>query len=109
MGTCYSNPDGERHGMTLCGSFREIQSPKEQQKQKKQKGVAQEFAENDSYQIDEDVLYVSEVWEKIEESMLLEVQAEYAEYYSAWVERQIRERPIYDNLNVSLPHDIRQM
>ena len=55
------------------------------------------------------MLYVSEVWEKIEEAMLHEVQAEYAEYYSAWVERQIRERPIYDNLNVSLPHDIRQM
>jgi hypothetical protein len=29
MGTCYSNPEGESQGMTLCGSFKEMKSPKE--------------------------------------------------------------------------------
>ena len=67
------------------------------------------MAENDSYQIDEDVLYVSEVWEKLEEAMLQEVQVKYSEYYNAWVESQLRERPLFDNLNVSIPFDIRQM
>jgi hypothetical protein len=55
------------------------------------------------------VLYGSEVWEKLEEVMQQEVQANYPEYYNAWVERQLRERPLFDNLNVSLPDDIRQM
>ena len=71
--------------------------------------MAKDFAGNDEYQIDEDVLYGSEVWEKLEEVMQQEVQANYPEYYNAWVERQLRERPLFDNLNVSLPDDIRQM
>ena len=70
--------------------------------------IARDFAENDKYQIDEDVLYVSEVQEKLEEAMH-EVHMNYAEYYNVWVDRQIRERPSFDNMNVSLPHGIRQM
>ena len=106
MGTCYSNPEGgESHGITLCGS------PKEQRTEmnRKKKGVAQDFSEYAGYHIDEDVLYASEVWEKLEEAIQLEVQASYPEYHNTWVEGQINERPHLDTLKVSLPHDIRLM
>ena len=67
----------------------------------RQKAAGKNFdAVEDGYQIDEDVLYVYEVQEKLEEAMQHEVQASYAEYYNAWVESQVRERPSIDYLKV---------
>jgi hypothetical protein len=109
MGNCYSVSEVESQGGTLCGSFRDIQSP-QGQVQMRQKAVAKNFdAVEDGYQIDEDVLYVYEVQEKLEEAMQHEVQASYAEYYNAWVESQLRERPSIDYLKVEVPPNIRQM
>ena len=109
MGNCYSVSEVESQGGTLCGSFRDIRSPLGQV-QMKQKAVAKNFdAVEDGYQIDEDVLYVYEVQEKLEEAMQHEVQASYAEYYNAWVESQLRERPSINYLKVEVPPNIRQM
>jgi hypothetical protein len=109
MGNCYSVSEVESQGGTLWGSFRDIRSPLGQV-QMKQKAVAKNFdAVEDGYEIDEDVLYVYEVQEKLEEAMQHEVQASYAEYYNAWVESQLRERPSIDYLKVEVPPNIRQM
>ena len=100
MGNCYSVTEVESQGVTLCGSFRDIQSPQGQVQMKKM-AVAKNFdAVDEGYQINEEVLYVSEVQEKLEEAMQHEVQASYAEYYNAWVESQLRERPPFDYLKV---------